>query len=104
LVTFTAETFEIKRLSQPGPSGISQTTNRSQQINKAFTSINSNKVIDNVSSSSKKRTYEELCDNNVSGDSGKHTYEDLFGDISDLLKTDISGQLQLPVRFIIIWI
>jgi len=44
-----------------------------------------------VPSSSKKRSYEELYDNNVSDDSGKHSYEDLFGDISDLLKTDISG-------------
>jgi len=55
-----------------------------------------------VSNSSKKRSYEELCDNNVcndrekhetDGDYEKHNYEDLFGDISDLLKTDISGMI-----------
>ncbi|EZA52142.1 Chromosome transmission fidelity protein 18-like protein [Ooceraea biroi] len=101
---------ETRQLSQSGPSRVSQTTNenRHQASVETLTPVNSSTVIDNsVPSSSKKRSYEELCGNDAPssskkrsyeevlcgsdapGGSGQHNYEDLFGDISDLLRTDI---------------
>lgn len=90
----TAESSETGQLSQAGPSGLLQTTNigKRRANVETVTPVNSSKVIDNiVPSSSKKRSYEELCSNDAPSCSGKRSYEHLFGDISDLLATDISS-------------
>lgn len=46
---------------------------------------------DSIPSGSKKRIQEELCSDGTPSGSKKRSYEELFGDISDLLGTDISG-------------
>lgn len=67
----------MKQPSQPGPSGISQTTNR----NKQQASVEISTPV----------SRDEIIDNNIPSCSRKRTYEELFGDISDLLGNDISG-------------
>lgn len=66
-------------------------TNRNKNQAKTSISVNFDKVIDNdASSSNKKRSY-DLYHNSIPGSSKKRSYEELFGDISDLLETNVSG-------------
>jgi len=65
-------------------------TNRNKNQAKTSISVNFDKVIDNdASSSNKKRN--DLYHNSIPGSSKKRSYEELFGDISDLLETNVSG-------------
>ncbi|XP_011151397.1 chromosome transmission fidelity protein 18 homolog isoform X2 [Harpegnathos saltator] len=77
--------FTKRQLSQPGPSGISQTANRNKQQASVEVSIPSQLTSCN-----------EIIDNNTPSTSRKRTYEELFGDISDLLGNDVSVDFEEP--------
>lgn len=76
-------------MTQPGPSGVSRTANRNKDQTETSTSVNLDKVVDNNASSSNKK--KDLYQNSIPGSSKKRNYEELFGDISDLLGTNVSG-------------
>lgn len=76
-------------MTQPGPSGVSRTANRNKDQIETSASVNFDKIVDNNASSSNKR--EDLYQNSTPGSSRKRNYVELFGDISDLLETNVSG-------------
>lgn len=82
---------ELETLAQPGPSGVSRTANRNKDQAGNKTSVTFDKVIDNDASSNNKKRYEES--DNMPSSSKKRNYEELFGDISDLLETNVSGMI-----------
>ncbi|KAL6423197.1 hypothetical protein ACFW04_010103 [Cataglyphis niger] len=82
------ELEELETLARPGPSGVSRTANRNKDQTGNKTSVSFDKVIDNDAPSNNKKHYEES--DNMPSSSKKRNYEELFGDISDLLETNVS--------------